>query len=158
MSLQVVTLAEPGRNFTQLRQASRARWKIETFVIGEDPFAIVEVIRRLEAGANVALLIDRPPPGKGIEVELFEKPFLATLAVAELARASGCAVLPVYLPRIGAQYEAHILPPMTYDRAALRDTGERRAFIQRLVSVFEPLIRAHMDQWDHFVPVWPSKK
>jgi len=43
-------------------------------------------------------------------VELFGRPFSASIAAAELARASGCAVLPVYLPRAGRGYAAHILP------------------------------------------------
>ena len=65
VKLQVITLMEPGNGLTELRQASRARWDIETLVIGEDPFAFVEIIRRLEAGATVALLVDvRPPPAK----------------------------------------------------------------------------------------------
>src|SRR5581483_4699115 len=87
--LQVVTMAEPGAKFTEMRQASRARWNVETIVIGNDPFAFVEIIRRLEAGATVALLFDRPPPATAVTVELFGRPFAASLAVAELARASG---------------------------------------------------------------------
>src|SRR2546421_639985 len=75
VSLQVITLAEPGDDFTKLRQASRARWNIETIVIRDDPFAFVEVIRRLESGATVALLIDRPPPPTATTVQLFDRPF-----------------------------------------------------------------------------------
>src|SRR5436190_3909512 len=71
ITLQVITMAEPGKKFTQLRQASRARWNIETLVIGNDPFAFLEIIKRLESGATVALLIDRPPPPTAVEVELF---------------------------------------------------------------------------------------
>ena len=81
-SLQVITLAEPGKDFTRLRQASRARWNIETLVIGNDPFAFLEVIRRLEAGATVALLLDRPPPTTAVTVELFGRPFAASIAAA----------------------------------------------------------------------------
>ena len=74
VNLQVITLAEPGNGFTELRQASRARWDIDTLVIGEDPFAFVEIIRRLEAGATVALLVDRPPAASSVMVELFGRP------------------------------------------------------------------------------------
>src|ERR1051325_3963660 len=75
ITLQVITMAEPGKKFTQLRQASRKRWNIETLVIGNDAFAFVEIIRRLEAGATVALLIDRPLASSATTVELFGKPF-----------------------------------------------------------------------------------
>jgi lauroyl/myristoyl acyltransferase len=156
VGLQVITLAEPGDGFTAMRQASRARWKIETLVIGNDPMAFLEVIRRLEKGATVALLVDRPPPPTAICVELFGRPFAASIAAAELARASGCALLPVYLPRHGDKYDAHVLPAITYERAKLRDREQRRQLTQSIIQVFEPLILQHLDQWYHFVPIWPE--
>ncbi len=152
-----LTLAEPDTRLTDLRRASRARYGIETLVIRQDPFAFVEVIRRLEAGAVVALLIDRPPQPTAVRVELLGQPFDASVAPAELARASGCLVLPVYLPRDSRnRYAAHILPAIPYDRPALRDPDARREFTQRIVRAFEPVIRQHPDQWYHFVPIWPS--
>ena len=154
VALQVLTLAEPGKDFTELRQASRARWNVQTLVIGNNPLAVVEIIRRLEDGATVALLIDRPPPATAITVRLFEQPFPASIAAAELARASGCVLLPVYLARRGGAYDAHILPPIPYARATLRDRASRQDLTQRIMSVFEPLIREHLDQWYHFVPLW----
>ena len=157
VGLQVITLAEPGDDFTEMRQASRARWNIETLVIGNDPMAFLEVIRRLERGATVALLVDRPPAPTAVTVEMFGCPFSASIAAAELARASGCALLPVYLPRNGAKYDAHILPTIPYDRAKLRDREQRRQLAQSIVRVFEPLILQHLDQWYHFVPLWTQQ-
>jgi predicted RND superfamily exporter protein/lauroyl/myristoyl acyltransferase len=155
--LQVITQAEPGRDFTELRQASRARWNIETLVIRDNPLAFVEIIRRLESGATVALLVDRPPPPTSIAVELFGRPFAASLAAAELARASGCVLLPAYLPRWNGAYEAHFLPSVPYERAALRDRQARQELTQRIMRTFEPLILQHLDQWYHFVPIWPKQ-
>ncbi len=152
--LNVITLVEPGHGLTELRQAARARWGIETLVIGRDPFAFVEIIRRLEAGATVALLIDRPPKTSGVEVDLFGHKFVASIAAAELARATNCILLPVYLPQINGSYAAHILPPVEYERPTLRDRGARQKLTQRLVDAFQPAIREHLDQWYHFVPVW----
>jgi lauroyl/myristoyl acyltransferase len=156
VNLQVITLAEPGDGFTELRQASRAKWDIDTLVIGEDPFAFVEIIRRLEAGATVALLVDRPPPASRVKVEFFGRPFEASIAAAELARASGCVILPVYLPHTSHGYAAHILPEIPYDRAALRQREARQKLTQEITRVFEQPIREHLDQWYHFVPIWPK--
>lgn len=156
ITLQVITMKEPGKKFTQLRQASRARWNIETLVVGTDPFAFVEIIRRLEAGATIALLIDRPLPSTTISVNLFGKPFSASSAAAELARASGCALLPVYLPRRGDTYEAHVFPEISYDRAALRDAAVRQQLTQKIVTAFEPVIQQHIEQWYQFIPVWQT--
>ena len=155
VALQVITMPEPTQAFTKLRQASRARWSIQTLVIGEDPFAFLEVIKHLEAGATVALLVDRPPPARSVTVQLFGRPFAASVAAAELARASGCVLLPVYLPRAGEAYDAHILPAIAYDRAALRERAGRQQLTQEIIRVFEPIIRQHPDQWFHFVPIWP---
>jgi KDO2-lipid IV(A) lauroyltransferase len=152
--LHVITLVEPGHGLTELRQAARARWGIETLVIGRDPFAFVEIIRRLEAGATVALLIDRPPKTSAIEVELFGRPFSASIAAAELARATNCEILPVYLPRVKDGYAAHILPRIEYERTALRDRNARQQLTQQIISALEPAIRQHLEQWYHFVPVW----
>lgn len=158
ISLQVLTLAEPGRDFTQLRQASRARWQIETLVVGADPLAFVEVIKRLESGATVALLVDRPPPASSISVELFGRSFQASIAAAELARASGCVLLPVYIPWEEGGYAAHMLPAIPYERAALRDRTARQKLTQQIVRTFEPIIQRHLDQWYHFVPIWHNQR
>ncbi len=157
VKLQVITLVEPGNGLTELRQASRARWDIDTLVIGEDPFAFVEIIRRLEAGATVALLVDRPPSSSQTTVELFGRPFAASVAAAELARASGCVVLPVYLPHTGSGYAAHILPAIEYDRRALRSPEDKKRFTQRIIDTFKPVILAHLEQWYHFVPLWTRR-
>ena len=156
--LLVLTQSEPGRGFTELRQASRAQRGIETLVVGEDAFAFVEIIKRLQDGATVALLIDRPPLPTGVTVELFGQPFQASLAAAELARASGCAMLPVCIVRQPRGYAAHILPEIDYDRAALGDREARLQLTQKILRAFEPAIRQHVEQWYHFVPVWTEKK
>ena len=157
VTLHVITLAEPGRAFTNLRRASRARWNVETLVIGDDPFAFVEIIRLLDGGATVALLVDRPRPSSAVEVKLFGCPFTASIAAAELARASGCVLLPVYLPRSGNRYAAHVLPAIPYQRAALRGQAACQQLTQEIMRSFEPVIRQYLDQWYHFVPIWPDR-
>lgn len=152
--LLVLTQAEPGQGFTELRQEARNRWGIETLVVGQDAFAFVEIIKRLQEGATVALLVDRPPPNSAVEVEFLGHPFRASIAPAELARASGCAVVPVYIVAQGDGYSAHVLPEISYDRRALGNREARRQFAGEMMRVFEPVIRQHPDQWYHFVPVW----
>ena len=141
---------------TDLRQAARARWGIETLALGDTPFAAVEIIRRLESNGAIALLMDRPPAQTSVPVTLFGRKFSASISAAELARASGCALLPVYLPRTSRGYTAHILPEISYDR---RNLGNREARIeqtQKIMTAFEPAIRLYLNQWYHFVPIWPE--
>ena len=156
VKLLVLTQAEPGDGFTEMRQAARARWGIETLVVGQDAFAFIEIIKRLEAGATLALLVDRPPAASAVEVELFGRPFMASIAAAELARASGCVLLPVILPRTERGYAAQLLPEIDCDRAALGKREARQELTQQIMRAFEPAIRQHADQWFHFVPIWPK--
>jgi lauroyl/myristoyl acyltransferase len=88
-------------------------------------------------------------------VELLGRKFAASIAAAELARASGCVLLPVYLPRTEKGYAAHILPEIPYDRPALRSRESRHKLTQEILRAFEPAIRQHLDQWYHFIPIWP---
>lgn len=156
IKLLVITQPEPGAGLTELRQNSRARWGIETLVIGENAFAFLEVVRRLEAGAAVALLIDRPPPASATRVQLFGRPFLASKAAAELARATGCSLLPVVVIRQTDGYQAEALPEIVYDRKALALRPARDELTQQVIRIFEPVIRQHLVQWYHFVPIWPK--
>lgn len=152
----VLTAPEPADGLTELRRVARARLGIDTLVVGADPFAFVEVIRRLQDGGVVAVLIDRPPEPTRVEVELFGQPFAASVSAAELARASGCVVLPVAIVRMNDGYRAEALAPVPYDRAALGNREGRREFTGTILRAFEPLLRQHPDQWFHFVPVWPE--
>jgi lauroyl/myristoyl acyltransferase len=93
-----------------------------------------------------------------VPVTLFGRPFSASIAPAELARASGCAILPTYIVREGGGYHARILPEITYDRARIGHRHARLQLTQEILRAFEPVIRRHATQWFHFVPVWPETK
>lgn len=157
VKLVVLSQAEPGNGFTAMRQSSRARWGIETIVVGSDAFAFVDVIKRLQSGEVVALLIDRPPPSSAATVTLFGRPFRASISAAELARVTGCTLLPVYVVRGSHGFCAHVLPEICYDRRALGTRDARVLLTQEIMRAFEPAIRQYCDQWYHFVPIWPHR-
>jgi lauroyl/myristoyl acyltransferase len=152
-----VTQPEPGGGFTESRAEARARWGIETIVVGQDAFSSLEIVRRLSEGAAVAMLIDRPFGPSGVEVELFGRRYHASIAAAELARASGCGVVAGIIVEEKGGYAARFSEEFKYDRRALGNREGRREFTQRLISAFEPDIRRYADQWYQFVPVWPNE-
>ena len=154
VKLNVLTQEEPGKGLTELRQAARKSWNIRTVVVGRDPFAFVQVIRELEDGAVFALLMDRPPPTTSLKVHFFHQPFAASVSAAELARASGCALLPVCILLENGCYSAHVLPEIPYERASLRHPDHRANLTREIMSRFEPIVLKHADQWYHFVPLW----
>ena len=112
----------------------------------------------VEDGVRVALWVAGTPASSSIRTNLFGHPFAASVAAVELARASGCALIPVYLPRYENNYGGHVLPEIQYDRASLRDRAATTELTQRVMDVFEPVIRKHLDQWYHFVPIWPENR
>jgi predicted exporter/lauroyl/myristoyl acyltransferase len=156
IKLRVVTLAEPAEGLTELRSEARERQGIETIVVGSDPFTFVQIIKLLQEGAVMALLLDRPQHAVSTTVELFGKPFRAALAAAELARASGCAIVPVFLPRTKKGYRIELAPEIAYNRNELGDREARHRLTQQIMGVFETAIRQYPNQWYHFVPIWPD--
>ena len=150
----VLTAPEPGAGLTEARMAARARQGTDTLVVGTDPFAFMEVIRRLQDGGVVALLVDRPMASHRTRVEWMGRPFDASGAAADLARASGCVVLPVVIVREGFGYRADALAPVPYERARLGSREDRSALTRGILRAFEPVLRQHPEQWYHFVPVW----
>jgi len=156
--LTILTQAEPDDGLTDLRIESRRRCGVETLVIGQDNFAFVEVIKKLQAGADLAISLDRPPERGGVPIEFFGHPFEASLAAAELARASGCALIGVTIVRRPDGYAVKVLPEFTYDRKTLGNREARRELTQQILRAFEPEIRKDMDQWYQFTPIWPSQQ
>ena len=69
--LTILTQAEPDDGLTDLRIEARRRCGVETLIIGQDDFAFVEVIKQLQAGADLAISLDRPPERGGVPVEFF---------------------------------------------------------------------------------------
>jgi predicted RND superfamily exporter protein/lauroyl/myristoyl acyltransferase len=156
LKLIVLTQPEPDPRLTEMRQAARAFRGVETIVVGEDAFAIIEIVKRLQEGATVALLMDRPAAPTAVTVNLFNRPFLASIAAAELARATGCAILPGWILRTDEGYAGEIQPEIHYDRAMIGNRAARIQLTQEIMRVFEPAIRQHITQWYHFVPIWPA--
>jgi KDO2-lipid IV(A) lauroyltransferase len=152
--LTILTQAEPDDGLTDLRKAARSRYGVDTLIIGEDSFAFVEVIKKLHAGADLAVSLDRPPDRGGVAVDFFGQPFEASLAAAELARASGCALIGVTIVRRPDGYAVKVLPEFIYDRKALGNREARRELTQQILRAFEPEIRKNIDQWYQFVPIW----
>ncbi len=154
--LTILSLAEPDDGLTDMRNAARARYGVDTLIIGQDSFAFVEVIKKLQAGADLAVSLDRPPEKGGLPVEFFGHPFEASLAAAELARASGCALIGVTIVRRRDGYAVKVLPEFTYDRKTLGNREARRELTQQILRAFEPEIRKNIDQWYQFTPIWPK--
>jgi lauroyl/myristoyl acyltransferase len=157
IKLTILSLAEPDDGLTDLRNAARARYGVDTLIIGEGNFAFVEVIKRLQGGADLALSLDRPPErGVGVPIKFFGQSFEASLAAAELARATGCALIGVTIVRRPHGFAVKVLPEFTYERKELGSREARAALTQQILRAFEPEIRNNIEQWYQFTPIWAA--
>ena len=108
---------------------------------------IRRVMRTLEAGKGVAVLIDQHIMSRdAIYVDFFSRPAATTSAVAALALRTGAPVVPVFaLPAPGGRfrliYEHPVTPPRPDAPDAIRD------FTQRCTDVLEMYVRRNPELW-----------
>jgi KDO2-lipid IV(A) lauroyltransferase len=105
------------------------------------------VLRMLEAGQGVAVLIDQHIQSRdAVWVDFFDRPAATTSIVAALALRTGAPVLPVFtLPLGGGRYrmiyEHPIEPPAAGAENAVRE------LTQRCTDVLEMYVRRHPELW-----------
>jgi KDO2-lipid IV(A) lauroyltransferase len=109
--------------------------------------AVRKVLRTLNAGHGVALLIDQHMNSPdAIWVDFFQRPAATTSTLAALALRTGAPVVPVFaLPLPGGRYrmiyEHPVEPPSSDSPDAVRE------FTQRCTDVLEMYVRRHPELW-----------
>ena len=108
---------------------------------------IRRVMRTLEAGKGVAILIDQHIMGRdAIYVDFFSRPAATTSVLAALVLRTGAVAIPVFaLPAPGGRYrliyEHPVAPPTANTPEAIRD------FTQRCTDVLEMYVRRNPELW-----------
>jgi KDO2-lipid IV(A) lauroyltransferase len=109
--------------------------------------AVRRVLKMLNAGQGVALLIDQHMNSPdAIWVDFFGRPAATTSTLAALALRTGAPVVPVFaVPVEGGRYrviyEHAVAPPATEDANAIRE------FTQRCTDVLEMYVRRRPELW-----------
>lgn len=109
----------------------------------------------LAAGDVVALQGDRPRGfGRTVSTTLFGRPFEVPSGPFVLARATGCAIVPVFAFRIGRRrYRLAFRDPVEVARTSDR-RADVRAAAQRMTTEIEWAISQEPHQWFCFREVW----
>lgn len=155
--MAVVSLPEPTPELTDWRAGWRRRWGAETIPVGADPFSSLQVIRALEDGQCVAMLVDRPIGERSQSVDLPNGHIPFSISPALLAWMTGCPILPTVISRRDNGRYGVITKPAVHIR---RDApGGRTAEIARCTrEVADSLVeemRRDPCQWYQFVPLSP---
>jgi KDO2-lipid IV(A) lauroyltransferase len=115
------------------------------------------VLRMLQQGGIVALVVDRPThvQGDGVPVRFFGEWTRVPGGAAHFALKTGAPVLAAAVWRTPQNtYAGFILPPHRFTPSADREDDVARV-MQRIMEDMEAIIRSHPDQWYMFRRMWP---
>ncbi len=105
-----------------------------------------QMVRLLQRGENVALLVDQDARRHGIFVDFFGRPASTTTAPARLALRTGAAVAFVYCERLGERFRVTIGDVIRPESGA-DPREETRRITQRLTTDIEQVVRTSPDKW-----------
>ena len=155
MPLTVLTMPESNGAMTAWRAQFRARWGTSSITVGSDTFSSLEVVRALNQGRFVAMLVDRPLKPHTLTVETPGGRTSFSLAAALLANLANCPIIPVAIWKSNHTYRMNTheaiwvrsAPPSATRRLALEEATYKIA-----QSLLQDLIQAP-EQWYQFVSV-----
>lgn len=148
-----VLIAEAAERDSEARaiqdEARRAHGLLVAHV-GDDPLAVLPLVRHLREGGVVALQIDRVPPRlRARPVRLFDAPARMPEGPLRLAMLTGAPLVPVFAARTGyRRYVVEARAPIRLPRAA--GDAELDAAAQLLADALQEFLRAHPTEWFHF--------
>lgn len=113
------------------------------------------ILRALRNRNVVAMLIDVPPAGPGVEVEFCGGTIAVPDGPARLALRAGATVIASVLPREHPHSE-RVIAETEVVRFEPSGDAERdvRALTQAIMRALEPMMRRHPEQWYIFRSLW----
>lgn len=116
------------------------------------------VLRALRRNDVVAMLIDVPQPGPGVEVDFFDGPIAVADGLARIALRTGASVVAVMLPRIGrSERVAGEIRPVRFIPTGDHERDVRE-LTQATMRTLEAMVRKHPDQWYIFRDLWVADR
>lgn len=135
-----------------------ARERLGMKVVAADKLGL-GLLRPLRTGGLLALLLDRPLAGDGVEAPFFGEIVEVPGGPARLALRTGAALVPVAFPRVSpGSAVVRVLADFSIDTRA---SGDLEVDVARLtaavMAVHESYIRCYPDQWYMFREMWPRR-
>ena len=149
--MTALTLPEPTSELTRWRADFRGRWGVDTIVVGDDHFSVIQIVRALGDGAFVASLIDRPYDGTGTEVQLPHGKILFSTAPVLISLLAQCPIIPVGVTRQSDgryRIEAHKAIHPSWLTHGRRETLEY--YTRKIAESLVPMFTKEPEQWYHF--------
>jgi len=129
------------------------RAKVKQTYIDSDPMAMMEIMKALNSGEVLAMLVDKPWDSRSVSVPFFGRPAPFPMGPVRLARLAGVPIFPAFCvwkrPR---EYVAILCDPIEV-RGADGEEAERSA-LAALAKVIETQVAANLPVWFNFTPAW----
>ena len=158
LPLTVVAMAETNPEVNRIRREIREVIGAETLEVRQSLETALQIRRRLAQNHIVAMLLDRHYGRDRVPVTLFGRSawFLRTPLL--MAQATGAAVLPVFIERLGAgRFAPRLSAPIFVAREGSRDDAIQRA-AQQVADALAARVRAHPEFWYQFYRYWDAQR
>ena len=116
------------------------------------------ILRALRRNDVVAMLIDVPQRGPGVEALFFDAPVAVADGPARIALRTGASVVAVMLPRIGrSERVIGQIQPVTFTPTGDQERDVRE-LTQATMRALEGMVREHPEQWYIFRDLWVADR
>ena len=149
----VVDTFEPPR-LDELIQRQRREKGMKLVPIQAAGRAVLRVLRQNEI---LGLVVDRPMPGEGVQVDFFGAPIAVPAGAATLAVKTGALIVPGYIFRVRDDtFHGVVMPSIDYTPSG--DLGHDIALLtQQVMNELAKGIRAYPEQWYMFRYMWEDR-
>ncbi len=151
IKINVLTASDNIAELDEIRNRYRKFHNINTIVLGDSPFDILEVLNALRRNEIVAMLVDRGGMD-GPTVPFFGKSVTFPEGPILLAKETGAPIIPGFVLREQDGYRAVAESPIYYEALAGDTQKDQERIACSVLRVFENYIRRYPDQWYNFVP------
>jgi KDO2-lipid IV(A) lauroyltransferase len=136
---------------------ARERLGMQVVKIEKTSPSLLRVLKRNEV---LALLVDRPVPGEGVQVSFFGAPVEVPVGPARLALRTGAKVVPVAFERVSAWgQDVRATADFSIELPSTGDTErDIQVLTQAIVDAHARFIRRRPDQWYMFREMWPRRR
>lgn len=149
-----LTLPEPADGLTEWRADFRARWGVDTLVVGNSSLSAVEIVKHLRDGAFVASLADRPHDGNSVAVALPHGQMHFATGPALLGLLAKCPIIPVTIVR--QRDGKYRMNAISYIEPHWLESGKQATiehYTREIAKALVPAFVEYPDQWFHFARV-----
>ncbi len=167
IKINVLTFRDGIDKIDEIKERYRSNYNVNTIVLGDGPFAAIEILNALGRNEVVAMLVDRGAED-GIEIPFFGKVTRFPTGPLLLAAQSGAPIIPGFVVREKEGYLAVVEDLIYVDKKqgnspTAEDENKNRSgevagndhhtAAIKTIKVFEEYIRKYPDQWYNFIAV-----